>query len=300
MPLIQLTDITLYPDEHLLQQSVEKVGSGLFGKLGLGTRPDDNVRHKQPAPPLPKPILDNLTLTIRHHETLALLGPSGSGKSTLIKIIAGLIKPTSGTISYNGQDMANVPPRERRIGMVFQQQALYQNMTSEENIGFYYELRGQPEQIPQRIRDVSRLMDVDLEPLLARRPPKLSGGERQRIAIARALAREVDIFLFDEPLSHLDPPLRIHLRGSMHRVFIMHPVTTVYVTHDQTEAMALADRIAILRDGKIEQIGTTAELFQRPHNTFVADFFGNCNLLPGFIRGDRWQLGDVILYPPPA
>ena len=290
MPLIQLSEVTVYPEGTFFP----KKGSGLLNRFGLGRAED--LRPEEP----PRPILEDLTLTIRSRETLAVLGPSGAGKTTLLKLAAGLIKPHSGSVTYNQKPVEEVHIRERRIGMIFQGQALYQNMTSEQNIGFYHAIRNQPEEIPKRIRDVSRLMDVDLEPLLARKPPKLSGGENQRVAIARALARDVDIFLFDEPLSNLDAKLREHLRRAMKRIFSMYPVTTLYVTHDQAEAMAVADRVAVLRDGRLEQLGSAMEIYARPDNVFVADFLGGCNLLPGVIREGRWVYNDLSLDPPPA
>jgi multiple sugar transport system ATP-binding protein len=290
MPLIQLTDVTVFPQNAALRPEKRP---GMLRRMFF---PPKGEFSDGP----PQPILDALTLTIRARETLAILGPSGAGKTTLLRIAAGLIKPYSGSVTYNQKPVNEVHIRERRIGMIFQGQALYQNMTSEENIGFYHAIRHQSEEIPRRIRDVSRLMDVDLGPLLSRRPPKLSGGENQRVAIARALARDVDIFLFDEPLSNLDAKLREHLRRSMKRIFNMYPVTTLYVTHDQSEAMAVADRIAILREGHLEQIGPAMEIFARPNNVFVADFLGRCNLLPGKIRDGRWVYNDLSLQAPPT
>jgi len=285
MPLIELEDVCVYapaPAPRLLE------------KLGLQRPPAYD-------PLLPPPILDHLSLHARPRETLAIVGASGSGKTTLLKVAAGLQKPDSGRVLHDGVDIRTAPVRQRRVGFVFQGQALYTNMTAQDNIGFYYTIRKQRQQIPQRVRDVARLMDVDLAPLLARKPPTLSGGERQRIAIARALAREVDIFLFDEPLAHLDVPLRNHLRVAMKRVFGLHPVTTLYVTHDRGEAMALGDRVALIHQGRIVQVGAAAELLERPANTFVASFFGEYNLLEGYIRDDQhWVLGEVRLPAPPA
>jgi ABC-type sugar transport system ATPase subunit len=293
MPLIELTDITYYSQP--LPPDLAAVGKGILERWGLRKKTPD-----APPPHLPKPLLNKVNLNIRPRETMVLLGPSGSGKSTLLKIIAGLLIPHSGTITYNGIPVQQVPIRERRIGMVFQEQALYQNMTGEDNIGFYYHIRHQEDQIPQRIRDVSRWMQVDLDPLLSRKPPTLSGGENQRIAIARALARDADIYLFDEPLGNLDARLRSHLRIALRRIFTTHPVTTVYVTHDLTEAATLGDRIAVMREGQIVQVGSAAEILYHPHDMFVADFFGGCNFLAGTIREDGcWSSGILSLEAPP-
>jgi ABC-type sugar transport system ATPase subunit len=290
MPLIELTDITYYAQPPPRLGTATK---GLLEHWGLRKKTADAL-----PPELPKPLLNRINLNIRPRETMVLLGPSGSGKSTLLKIIAGLLTPHAGSITYNGVPVQQVPIRERRIGMVFQEQALYQNMTGEGNIGFYYHIRHQEEQIPQRIRDVSRWMQVDLEPLLSRKPPTLSGGENQRIAIARALARDADIYLFDEPLGNLDARLRSHLRIALRRIFTTHPVTTVYVTHDLTEASTLGNRIAVMREGQVVQVGSAAEILYHPHDMFVADFFGGCNFLTGTIREDGyWTSGLLTLEP---
>jgi len=285
MPFIQLNSISVLPPH-----APHKKGGRWFGR-----QPEPENKPVDTMPPL----LDDITLSIRAKETLALVGPSGSGKSTLLKVIAGLIKPNHGEVLFNELPMLEIPIKERRIGMIFQEQALYETMTSKENIGFYSRLRKEPDQIPQRIRDVSRWMDVNLDQLLSRRPPTLSGGERQKVAIARALARDFDIFLFDEPLTSLDTPMRNHLRVAMHRLFTQHPVTTIYVTHDQQEAMALANRVALLHDGKILQVGSALELLERPYNMFVAGFWGHCNFLTGRIQNGRWQLGQIDHAPPP-
>jgi len=235
--------------------------------------------------------LDELSLTIRDGETLGVIGPSGCGKTTLLKIIAGLLKPDEGDITYDGVPLGEIPMTERGIGMVFQNYALYPHLEARDNIGFYDMIRKQPEKIPQRIQHIVEVMGVDVRHLLSRKPPTLSGGEQQRIAVARCLARDPKIFLFDEPLSNLDAKLRVETRIQLNRLIKHYKITSIYVTHDQTEAIALADRIAIMRDGKIEQTGTFQTLYARPLNAFVAQFFGTppMNLFLGYVWGDTWE-----------
>jgi ABC-type sugar transport system ATPase subunit len=235
--------------------------------------------------------LDDVSLTIRAGETLGVIGPSGCGKTTLLKIIAGLIKPDSGEILYDGVPLQDVPMTERGIGMVFQNYALYPHMIARDNIGFYDLIRKQPEKIPERIQNIVQVMGVDIRYLLSRKPPTLSGGEQQRIAVARCLARDPKIFLFDEPLSNLDAQLRLETRAQLHRLLKHYQITSVYVTHDQTEAIALADRIVIMRAGKIDQIGSFHALYDTPRNVFVAEFFGTppMNLFNGYVWDDTWE-----------
>jgi ABC-type sugar transport system ATPase subunit len=235
--------------------------------------------------------LDNLSLTIRDGETLSVLGPSGCGKTTLLRVIAGLLKPDSGEITYDGVPLHAIPMAERGIGMVFQNYALFPHMAARENIGFYDIVRRQPERIPERIRHIVEVMGVDITHLLSRKPPTLSGGEQQRVAVARCLAREPKLFLFDEPLSNLDARLRVETRMQLNRLLRYYQITSVYVTHDQTEAIALAHRLAIMRAGQIEQIGTAHALYEAPVNAFVAQFFGTppMNLFLGHIFGAGWE-----------
>ncbi len=235
--------------------------------------------------------VDDLSMSIRDGETLAILGPSGCGKTTLLKIIAGLLKPDSGEITYDDVPLADIPMAERGIGMVFQNYALYPHMQTRENIGFYDLIHKHPERIPERIHNIVNVMGIEIEHLLSRKPPTLSGGEQQRVAVARCLARDPKLFLFDEPLSNLDAKLRVDTRAQINRLLRHYKITAVYVTHDQTEAIALAHRIAIMRAGKIEQIGTFRALYDTPVNAFVAQFFGSppMNLFEGRILGDRWQ-----------
>ena len=235
--------------------------------------------------------INDLSLTIRDGETLSIIGPSGCGKTTLLKVIAGLLKPTEGDVLYDSAPLADIPMAERGIGMVFQNYALYPHMQAWENIGFYDLIRKQPEKIPERIKHIVRIMGVELTHLLSRKPPTLSGGEQQRVAVARCLARDPQLFLFDEPLSNLDAKLRVETRAQINRLLRHYKITAVYVTHDQTEAIALSDRIAIMRAGKIEQIGTFRTLYDTPINAFVAQFFGNppMNLFAGHVWDDIWE-----------
>jgi len=217
--------------------------------------------------------IHGLDLTIERSEFVALLGPSGCGKSTLLRMIAGLETVTGGSISIGGVDVTNHPPAKRRIAMVFQSYALYPHMTVAQNIAFSLRVAKRPkEEIERRTREVARMLQ--LEPLLDRRPGQLSGGQRQRVAIGRALVREPQVFLFDEPLSNLDAMLRVQMRIEIAKLHKALSTTMIYVTHDQVEAMTLADRIVVLDRGAISQVGTPMELYQTPANKFVASFIG--------------------------
>jgi multiple sugar transport system ATP-binding protein len=256
------------------------------------------AQHTFGAPPLPLPsgaprrfALDGVNLEIRHGETLGVLGASGCGKSTLLRAIAGLVPLSEGVITYDDQDMKDVPPGERGIGIVFQNYALYPNMTSYENVGFFLRLRKRDHEIPERVREVSRVMGIGFRALLDKHPGQLSGGERQRVAVARCIARDPKVFLFDEPLSNLDAKLRVQTRNELKRLINRYRVTGVYVTHDQHEALAICDRIAIMHDGRIEQVGTASALYERPISTLVATFFGYppMNLFEGIVVENIWQ-----------
>jgi ABC-type sugar transport system ATPase subunit len=248
------------------------------------------MRHA-PEPTDRDRALDNLSLTIRDGEVLSILGPSGCGKTTLLKVIAGLIRPDAGDVLYDGIPISEIPVGERGIGMVFQNYALYPHLQARDNIGFFDLIHRQPQKIPERLRIINRVMGVDLKYLLSRKPPTLSGGEQQRVAIARCLARDPKLFLFDEPLSNLDAKLRADTRIEIKRLLRYYHITSIYVTHDQTEATALADRIAIMRAGKIEQVGTFHALYDTPLNAFVAQFFGTppMNLFLGYAGNGRWE-----------
>ncbi|PJF36279.1 MAG: hypothetical protein CUN49_06295 [Candidatus Thermofonsia Clade 1 bacterium] len=244
--------------------------------------------------------LDGVNLEIRHGETMGILGPSGCGKSTLLRAIAGLVPLSEGLITYDDQDMKDVPPGERGIGIVFQNYALYPNMTSYENVGFFLRLRKRDAEIPERVREVSRVMGIGFRALLDKHPGQLSGGERQRVAVARCIARDPKVFLFDEPLSNLDAKLRVQTRNELKRLINRYRVTGVYVTHDQHEALALCDRIAIMHEGRIEQVGTANTLYERPFSTLVATFFGYppMNLFEGVVVENVWQAHTADLHVP--
>ncbi|HTJ58499.1 MAG TPA: sn-glycerol-3-phosphate ABC transporter ATP-binding protein UgpC [Devosiaceae bacterium] len=219
-------------------------------------------------------VLKGIDLMLDDGEFLVLLGPSGCGKSTLLSIIAGLLEPTSGDVRIGERSVVGVHPKNRDIAMVFQSYALYPNMTVRRNIGFGLEMRKVAR--PEREAAVARAAKIlQIEPLLDRRPAELSGGQRQRVAIGRALVRNPAVFLFDEPLSNLDAKLRMEMRVELRRLHELLGTTIVYVTHDQIEAMTLATRIAVMRDGRIEQLGTPSEIYDRPANLYVAGFVGS-------------------------
>jgi multiple sugar transport system ATP-binding protein len=225
-------------------------------------------------PNMDRPAVDHLDLEIVDGEFLVLVGPSGCGKSTTLRMLAGLEPVDGGTIHIGDVDVTELPPRERDIAMVFQSYALYPHMTVAENIGFHLKIKKLPkEQIAERVRDAAKLLD--LEELLDRKPAKLSGGQRQRVAMGRAIVREPKVFLMDEPLSNLDAKLRVSTRTQIAALQRRLGVTTVYVTHDQVEAMTMGDRVAVLKDGVLQQCASPRELFTRPVNAFVAGFIGS-------------------------
>ncbi|MBN1219079.1 MAG: ABC transporter ATP-binding protein [Anaerolineae bacterium] len=230
--------------------------------------------------------LDHVNLTVLNGQIMAVIGPSGCGKSTLLRVVAGLEEDYTGQVLYDGRDMRDIPPRDRYIGMVFQNYALYPHFEGWGNLAFFFKLhKVSDEETAQRIRFTSEIMGIGFNELLKRKPGTLSSGQQQRVAIARAIVRNPRLFLFDEPLSNLDAQLRMQTRGEIKRLLDQFHITSIYVTHDQTEAIALADRLAMMRDGKIEQIGTYQTLRQNPVNAFVAGFLGNppMNLLTGSI-----------------
>ncbi|MGI6368004.1 MAG: ABC transporter ATP-binding protein [Anaerolineae bacterium] len=228
--------------------------------------------------------LDDVTLHIADGETVTVIGPSGCGKSTLLRVIAGLEPPNSGRVLYDGRDMAGVPPGQRGIGMVFQSYALYPHMEGQGNLGFFFKIHRRPsEEMMERIRITSEIMGLGFDELLPRRPRTLSGGQQQRVAIGRCIVRDPTLFLFDEPLSNLDARLRAQTRVEIKRLLRRFAITSVYVTHDQTEATALGDRIVVMSEGRVVQVGTFRELWDNPVNTFVAGFVGMppMNLIEG-------------------
>jgi multiple sugar transport system ATP-binding protein len=248
-----------------------------------------------------QPAVHNLDLTVTDKEFLVLVGPSGCGKSTTLRMLAGLEPVDAGRIFIGERDVSDVPPRDRDIAMVFQTYALYPHMTVAENIGFHLKIKKVPK--PERARmvlEAARLLD--LEDYLTRKPAKLSGGQRQRVAMGRAIVREPQVFLMDEPLSNLDAKLRVQTRTQIAALQRRLEVTTVYVTHDQVEAMTMGDRVAVLKDGLLQQCATPRELFTRPANAFVAGFIGSpaMNLLPARIEGDTARSGSLAVPLTPA
>jgi len=229
-------------------------------------------------------VIHGVNLDIQDKEFIVLVGPSGCGKSTLLRMVAGLEEISGGTISINGKVVNDIAPKDRGLAMVFQNYALYPHMNVFENMSFGLRIAKTPkEEIKRRVDEVAVILG--LEELLFRKPHELSGGQRQRVAMGRAMVRKPSIFLFDEPLSNLDAKLRIQMRAEIKMLHQRVDSTIIYVTHDQVEAMTLADRIVVLKDGYIEQVGTPLELFSTPINTFVAGFIGTppMNLVPGKI-----------------
>jgi multiple sugar transport system ATP-binding protein len=219
-------------------------------------------------------VLKHIDIDVAPGEFLILVGPSGCGKSTLLNIIAGLEEPTEGDVRIGSRSVIGVAPAQRDIAMVFQSYALYPTMSVADNIGFALEMRKVPK--PEREKTINRVAEMlQITHLLDRRPSQLSGGQRQRVAMGRALAREPLLFLFDEPLSNLDAKLRVEMRAEIKRLHQASGITSVYVTHDQIEAMTLGSRIAVMKDGIVQQLGTPNEIYSRPANTFVASFIGS-------------------------
>jgi iron(III) transport system ATP-binding protein len=248
-------------------------------------------------------VLRDISLNVEPGEFFALLGPSGSGKSTLLRLIAGFNQHQSGQLLIGGRDVTGVPPWKRNVGMVFQNYALWPHMTVARNVAFGLEERRLPRDEVKR-RTEAALDLVGLADYGARRPGQLSGGQQQRVALARTLAIEPQVLLLDEPLSNLDARLRVQMRRELQRLHRRLGITTIFVTHDQEEAMTICDRIAVMNDGVIQQIDTPTELFDRPVNRFVAQFVGSVNLFEGEIRegGGRKVfasplLGDIALPP---
>jgi multiple sugar transport system ATP-binding protein len=233
-------------------------------------------------------VIENLNLTAKSGEFLVLLGPSGSGKTTILRMIAGLEKIDTGSLEIGGVRSENLMPGQRDVAMVFQNYALYPHMTVAQNLSFGLENIGLPrEEIAARVKEAARMLEI--EGLLARRPAQLSGGQRQRVAIGRAIVKKPKAFLFDEPLSNLDAALRVRTRVELAELHQRMKSTVVYVTHDQTEAMTLADRIVVLNDRRIEQIGTPMEVYHKPATRFVAGFVGSpaMNFLQVKVKGTR-------------
>lgn len=238
-------------------------------------------------------VLKGIDLEIEPGQFLILVGPSGCGKSTLLNMVAGLETVSSGKLFIGENDVTDLDPKDRNIAMVFQSYALYPNMTVEKNISFGLEVRKTPKDEQAAIVDkVAKMLQI--EPLLQRKPKELSGGQRQRVAMGRALARDPSIYLFDEPLSNLDAKLRVEMRGEIKELHRRTGTTIVYVTHDQIEAMTLADVIAVMKDGEIQQFGTPQEIYDDPNNIFVAGFMGSpsMNFIPCTVErnGERYSV----------
>jgi multiple sugar transport system ATP-binding protein len=249
----------------------------------------------------PKPSVDQLNLEVMDGEFLVLVGPSGCGKSTSLRMLAGLEDINAGRILIGGRDVTRVPPKDRDIAMVFQNYALYPHMTVADNMGFALKIAGQPKaEIRQRVEEAAKILD--LEQYLDRKPKALSGGQRQRVAMGRAIVRQPQVFCMDEPLSNLDAKLRVSTRTQIASLQRRLGITTVYVTHDQVEAMTMGDRVAVLKDGILQQCASPREMYDRPNNVFVAGFIGSpaMNLLPTTVEGDVVHLGAANVQVPRA
>src|SRR3954453_5707504 len=240
--------------------------------------------------------VDDVSLEIGDGEFIVLVGPSGCGKSTILRILAGLEEVTDGEIFLDEREITDLPPKDRDIAMVFQNYALYPHMTVEQNLGFGLKLRKTPKvEIKRRVDDVARILGLD--PLLKRKPAALSGGQRQRVAMGRAMVREPRAFLMDEPLSNLDAKLRVQMRAELARLRDRLRTTTIYVTHDQVEAMTLGDRVAVMKDGVVQQLAAPSALYWSPANLFVAAFIGSpaMNLLEATIEDGHVRFGSSSL-----
>ncbi|MDG4881246.1 sn-glycerol-3-phosphate ABC transporter ATP-binding protein UgpC [Mesorhizobium sp. WSM4884] len=247
-------------------------------------------------------VLHEVSVDIADGQFVVLVGPSGCGKSTLLRMVAGLETVSGGTISIGDRIVNNLPPAKRDIAMVFQNYALYPHKTVEQNMAFALKLRGTDQAVvAERVKRAADILD--LNPYLKRYPRQLSGGQRQRVAMGRAIVRNPQVFLFDEPLSNLDAKLRVQMRTEIKELHQRLKTTTIYVTHDQIEAMTMADKIVVMRDGRIEQVGAPLELFDRPANLFVAGFIGSpaMNLLKGTVKKSEKPIVDIagLAFPMP-
>ncbi len=245
--------------------------------------------------------VDDVSLSTEDGEFMVLVGPSGCGKSTILRIVAGLEEVTAGEVYIGEEQVTDLPAKNRDIAMVFQNYALYPHMTVEQNLGFGLKLRGVPKaEIKRKVMEAARTLAI--MPLMGRKPAALSGGQRQRVAMGRAMVREPKAFLMDEPLSNLDAKLRVQMRAELARLRDRLRTTTIYVTHDQVEAMTLGDRVAVLKDGKLQQLATPTELFNHPANLFVAAFIGSpsMNLVEARIANGAVSFGSYSLPLPPG
>ena len=236
--------------------------------------------------------VSSFNLSTERGEFVSFLGPSGCGKTTTLRMIAGFEQPTAGTITIDGQDVTHIPPNRRNVGMVFQSYALFPNMTVADNVGFGLKVRKRPsDEIRKRVAELLEI--VNLPDKGGRYPYQLSGGQQQRVALARALAFEPQVLLLDEPLSALDAKIRVALRAEIRQIQRRLGITTVYVTHDQEEALSLSDRVVVMSEGRMEQVGTPFEIYNFPATAFVASFVGTLNVLPGVVVNA--QTGDMTL-----
>ena len=253
----------------------------------------DQVSRYYPPTPDGKGVLavDNVSFTLSPGQTVALLGPSGCGKTTLLRLIAGLDKPTSGTVYYDDVPLGDISHRDRNIGMVFQDYALVPQWDARRNVGFFLRLRRREDEVPQRVRDVSDIAGVEIEQLLGKFPAHLSGGEKQRVAIARAFARDLAVLLLDEPFANLDAKFRAGARVALKRLLRRYPVTTALVTHDQQEAASVADRIFLMRDGMVVQSASYQQFVESPQTLFAAQFIGvpALSVFEGTVHNGIWQ-----------
>jgi ABC-type sugar transport system ATPase subunit len=257
---------------------------------------DVTKQYEAPAGAPAAPVLRGISLRVSAGESVAIVGPSGCGKSTLLRVVAGLDTAFSGRVLYDSEDVINLPTKDRYIGMVFQSYALYPHFKGQGNLGFFFKLHKIDDKAAEeRIRITAEMMGIGFEALLDRKPGTLSGGQQQRVAIARAIVRNPRLFLFDEPLSNLDAKLRVQTRIEIKRLLHRFSITSIYVTHDQVEAIALSDAVAVMRAGKIEQLGEYMALRDAPATSFVAGFLGMppMNLLTGgAIAEGAMQLGE--------
>ncbi len=239
-------------------------------------------------------VIEGLNIDIKDHEFMVLVGPSGCGKSTALRMIAGLEDISGGTVAIGDRVVNELPPKDRDVAMVFQNYALYPHMTIRENLEFGLKIRKTPK--PELDRLVNEAAEIlGITPLLERKPKQLSGGQRQRVAVGRAIVRKPSVFLFDEPLSNLDAKLRVQMRAEIKKLQHRLKTTTVYVTHDQVEAMTMGNRIAVMKDGKLQQLGTPLEVYERPVNVFVAQFIGTPPM--NFLHGTLADNGGALVGP---
>lgn len=244
-------------------------------------------------------VVSDVSLHVEDGEFLVLVGPSGCGKSTCLRMIAGLESPCDGQIRIGDQDVTGLPPKNRDIGMVFQSYALYPHLTVNENLAFGLKIRKTPQAVQdEKVAGIAKLLQIDS--LLNRKPGQLSGGQRQRVAMGRAMVRDPQVFLFDEPLSNLDAALRTEMRSELAALHRKNKTTSIYVTHDQVEAMTLGTRIAVLNGGVLQQVDTPTALYEKPVNQFVAGFIGtpSMNFFEGTVKGEALVVGDVELALP--